>query len=473
MTELSELKEHANRLSQSPSKDQQELSQDYGDFFTVGQHYGSSRKQELRLVDNLAGGQWWVYRNGLWGMADKALRSIQRDFANRQPKLQLDLAELGFRSAAEAIHPHINKNREISWRRDGWQQIVDGMASIVSVTLPPSPKPYIIGVPNGALDLRSGKLLPDSPDHNLRGKTGGNWLGQESLPDCIQTVRQSLHRTFSPDTLNRFIELAAIGLSGHAQAINGCAAIAVWGNKRSGKGQAVNWLIQSLGHYAQGVESRWIAHKSGSGEIDSVSTDLLERDGRIVVLTELSGDTGISAAQMLSKTGAEFRSSRRPYGQTIEGVLRTQLWITCVRPPAYRESDTPGLRERLSILETLGNTWQAGNTGSQGDIIDALTTCILARLIQLQPALSSGTYIPPATPVDLMARMFQELDGLAAWIKAMESSVQDHISAQELLREGKAEVDWNLTATSLGWALRDRGWRRRRKGGKAFWSPPS
>lgn len=453
-------------------------TESYGDFYAIGQVYASGVHNELRFIPtdlpSKLGGTFWIYRDGVWRIMDANLRPLQQAIADGQPGLAYYLTEQGYHSAAQAIDPKAGR-KEIAWRREGWAQVVDGIIGVCQKPIAPAPAPHVIGVQGGMLDLTDAKLKPDSPLNNLRARMGGRWLGLDCLDEAKGMLTDRLRHTFAAETLERLLELAAVGLTGYSQRINRAAVCLIWGKSGSGKGYAQNLVACAAGEYGESVDAKWLSGR-GQSEIDSVSARILERDARMVFFTELAGNSDLSPGQILSKSGNEPRTVRAPYGQLIQGVLRTQLWAIFAAPPHYRESDAPGLRRRIQVMPTIGHDWDTGDTLDDPDAVDAMTTCILAALMDIRPAFAARSYAAPHTPKPLMDKLFVEFDSLRTWIdgRAADNPDRDPERAADLLLKGQREVDGNLTARSLGLALKAAGWIKRNAGRDRGieWTPP-
>ena len=193
----------------------------------------------------------------------------------------------------------------------------------------PQPQAHHLGTPGGVVDLRDGKIHPHAPSYGIRGVTVGTFQPEREREHLV-ALRERFDNVFAPHTLDAYLRLVALALTGRAQSHR--AVVLVFGPSGSGKWDACNVALNALGERGMGVAHDWLQSNQRT-EIDVTATEMLERQPAIVKVDEVGGDTRISASRLLSLTGNAPTSARRPHGPLVSGKPRFQLWTTAVDAP--------------------------------------------------------------------------------------------------------------------------------------------
>ena len=190
--------------------------------------------------------------------------------------------------------------------------------------------PYLIGVTNGVVDLRTGELLQGRPDLYItkrapvaytRGMTNMRW--QQFLDFATDGDKEF------QDWIQRAAGYSLTGLSRYD------ILFLVYGPAGSGKNTLVEAIVKCLGssQYAFPLDSSVLAMDGGS----SRSTDLYHwaemRGRRMVWVDELPDNERIKENSVKKLTGSSEISARSPGEKPFTFQSQAKLWITTNHRP--------------------------------------------------------------------------------------------------------------------------------------------
>ena len=191
---------------------------------------------------------WWAYLGNVWRpllpadprMLDLLARSRYRYADELEADGRRDLAAmLGAPSGYNSFPGQLKQGAHAD--------LMVGLRYACAGEIP-SPEPYYVGVPNGVVDLRTGKKHDHAPEYGIRALTAGEFSHDVEAHRAALAARFAL--VFDDENLGIFIKLAALSLTGLAQSYR--AIVLVVGVSGSGKGGAVNVLVRAFGGRAMG-----------------------------------------------------------------------------------------------------------------------------------------------------------------------------------------------------------------------------
>ena len=298
----------------------------------------------------------------------------------------------------------------------------------------PQPEPHHKATPSGVVDLRTGELLPHAPELSTRAVTLGDYRPDDTENHMAAlTKRFGNGKVFTPETLNSYLRLIALALTGLAQSYR--SIVMVVGESGSGKGDVSNVAQRALGSLGQAIAREWLAQKS-RGDIDATSTDLLEHQPALIRVDELGSDSDIAPSRLMSFTGNAPTSSRRPHGPVISGTITGQLWATAVQPPAIPRNS--GIERRLAVLPTLRKLEE-----SEKDEAGGFDPALMDAVVTLSMMYASEVYLegyePPQGDVSAKYAVLSDMDEIATWLEQQD----------DLHGVGVTEA-WTRAVTQLG-----------------------
>jgi putative DNA primase/helicase len=281
--------------------------------------------QALRYTPGLG---WFVWSNGFWKPdvedlniqeVSKKLGSLIASEVNRYTSTdeQNKVVQWGAQAKSEArlksAINNANSDPRIRVDVDKWDQ-----------------DPYMLGVTNGVVDLRTGELLQGRPDLYItkrapvaytRGMTNMRW--QQFLDFATDGDKEF------QDWIQRAAGYSLTGLSRYD------ILFLVYGPAGSGKNTLVEAIVKCLGsnQYAFPLDSSILALDGGS----SRSTDLYHwaemRGRRMVWVDELPDNERIKENSVKKLTGSSEISARSPGEKPFTFQSQAKLWITTNHRP--------------------------------------------------------------------------------------------------------------------------------------------
>ena len=182
----------------------------------------------------------------------------------------------------------------------------------------------------------------------------------------------------------------------------------LYGKSGAGKGMVKNLLHAAFGRYAATATLDMLERRQG--DIDAEMADLLERDPFLIACDELGG-TELKQRKFYALTGNTLWKARRPYGRTIERVLRA-LWLApTVNPPRLNAAD--GLERRSAVIG-FERKYDGGNPNEDFDE-DELAAAVTSAIVRTKAVFKEG-YKAPKGNMSRRQQLIAESDPAQAWI---------------------------------------------------------
>lgn len=212
--------------------------------------------------------------------------------------------------------------------------------------------PYLLGVPNGVVDLRTGRFnsevdpalkltlttsVPYDPDANCAA-----WLRHLR----VLTRQDTPINSDGDPELTRFLQvLVGLSLIGRQDAH---IVPFLYGAGRNGKGVFIDTVQRVLGDYADTLDqtvlfSRPDAHTTGLA-------DLQYR--RFVVADEVTGQQRINTALLKKLSGGGTIKARKMRQDNVTFKAEHTLWLVSNDRPNFGLDESTGLWDRILFIET-------------------------------------------------------------------------------------------------------------------------
>jgi len=172
--------------------------------------------------------------------------------------------------------------------------------------------PWLLGCPNGTIDLRTGSFRPGLPSDFIKTICPTKWegIGQEA-----PTWQAFLEQIFNGDKelieyVQRLFGYSLAGLTDeHVLPI-------LWGQGRNGKGTLLETLSHVLGKLAQPVQAEMLLDQGKVRSSAGPSADLMKLRGcRMVWASETDEGRKLNAGKVKWLTGGDSLSARAPFGE--------------------------------------------------------------------------------------------------------------------------------------------------------------
>lgn len=206
---------------------------------------------------------------------------------------------------------------------------------------------FLLGVANGAVDLRSGVLLPPDPKRRTTRVTSVDYDPSADCPLFKQTLLEVFNG--NAELVRFFVVLLGYCILGRP---NEDVIIIVWGMGANGKSTILNVVRRTLGRHAVTADASLFV-KSGFGAANSggARPDILALAGaRFVSVSEPEEGGELRESTIKSMTGGEAMPARALYSGSIIEVHPTWVaWMATNHKPIVKGSDY-GIWRRLVLV---------------------------------------------------------------------------------------------------------------------------
>ncbi len=199
--------------------------------------------------------------------------------------------------------------------------------------------PWLLNTPRGTVNLRTGKIGPNDPDHYLTKVTAAAPGG--SCPTWLEFLRRI---TGDDEELQSFLKrMAGYALTGVTLEH---ALFFLYGTGGNGKGTFLNTLIAIMGDYA--TVSTMDAFTAGLGDRHSTELAML-RGARLVSAQETEEGRRWAESRIKAMTGGDPITARFMYEDFFTYVPQFKLVIAGNHKPGLRNVDE-AIRRRFHLV---------------------------------------------------------------------------------------------------------------------------
>lgn len=208
-------------------------------------------------------------------------------------------------------------------------------------------EPRFVGVGNGVIDLKTGKLLPPDPDLRVTLTMGCDYVPDAKCP----LFEQTLHEVFSGDAdmVDFFWRTLGYTLMGVPKED---VMLIPFGNGSNGKSTVLNALRKVFGTYARSAEATsFVADGKNGGGAGGAREDLVRlRGARFVYVNEPEENGELREGAVKAMTGGDSITARGVYAKA--SVEITPTWVVYMptnHKPIVKGSDN-GIWRRLVLI---------------------------------------------------------------------------------------------------------------------------
>jgi len=303
--------------------------------------------------------KWYVWDRHHWkkDALDEALAAVD-EVVNVYRALALEKFE-GYIKVAEAgSYPRIEKEvvklifkkivalQSLQRKKNVLKLAASGQGSLGIEGHQWDSNPMLLGVENGVVDLRTGKLSPGKPEDYIRSYAPTEWKGNKEPPARWLFFLDQLFGK------NREIIAYVQRLLGYA--LRGDAIehifIICWGTGRNGKTTLFNIIASVLGLLASPVKSEIILWQGRNRSSAGADPDLMSLRGlRIAWCSEIEKGRSLSASRLKKLCGGDPIEARALYSEEITFKPSHTLFLLTNYKPKADASDY-ALWERIHLL---------------------------------------------------------------------------------------------------------------------------
>lgn len=395
---------------------------------------------------------WLVYRSPLWRLdRDGEVVRLAMEFARARQREALNITNAQERARvikftiqceskmaldrvvalARAIHP-------IADNGDDWDC-----------------DPWVIGTPNGVLDLKTGRLLAGDPDRKITLSVSVPFDDAALAPRWFQF----LDEIFEGDTdvisfVQRYCGYALTG------SVTEQVLALGYGSGSNGKSKFLAALSHVFGEYAQNVPFSTLELRGRS----SITNDIaILRGKRFITASETNDGTRLNEARLKMLTGGDAINARFLYSEGFTFRPTGKFFLAVNHKPVVHD-DSFGFWRRLLLVPFMRSFTGAAKDPNLEEKLLAEAPGILNWLVEGCLAWQTAGLAPPASVLQATERYREDSDPLADFLaecvdldpaaEARASAVQ---SAYQKWADGQGISKGDrLSTKALGQRLADR-----------------
>ena len=324
--------------------------------------------------------------------------------------------------------------------------------------------PWLLGVPNGVIDLQTGTLGEGHPDDRITMNTAVPFEPEAACPRWEQFV---LEITAGNTELAAYLQ-HSLGYSLTGRTTEQCLWL-FYGMGANGKGTLLNTFMWILGDYAYNMPFSTIElHQR-----PSIPNDVAALVGRrFVVASETNDGTRLNESRIKALTGCDPLTARFLHGEFFTFEPIAKYWLAVNHKPVVRD-DSHGFWRRIRLIPL---TQQFALNPSLADELRAEGPGILAWAVRGCLAWQEQGLNPPSSVFSATAEYEQESDPLSAFLdEACDLSDDAQIKAEEFYLH---YINWanrhhlsereRLSSTAFGRKMSERFSHAKTHGGKIY-----
>lgn len=203
--------------------------------------------------------------------------------------------------------------------------------------------PWILGVANGVIDLKTGKLLPNKREYLLTKRTATRFDPKARAPKWQAFIKQVIPDQDIRDFVQRFVGYAITGLATERM------FLILFGGGRNGKSVFLRTLQDMLGPYAVSTAPGLLMARQNEAHPTEVA-DLFNI--RLAVASEVAKGRVINEEQVKRLTGDDVLKARKMREDFWEFEPTFKLMIAANHKPQVRD-DSDSFWDRLALIPFL------------------------------------------------------------------------------------------------------------------------
>ena len=282
--------------------------------------------------------RWLIWEEHRWAPdSDGEVRRLAKKAARVRYRTALDIEDLDLRgkTASSAVR---SESRQ---RLDACLALARSEHPIADSGMTWDPDPYLLGVANGVVDLRTGMIRSGHPDDRLTMQVPVQYHVKAECPRW----QQFLHQVFQRDgELIGFVQRAlGYSLTG---SVREQVLFLCHGTGSNGKSVFLHMLRNVLGDYAMNIPFTVLELQ----QRPSLTNDLASMAGRrLVTSSETNESTRLNEARIKALTGGDPITARFLYSESFTYEPVAKFWLAVNHLPRVRD-DSYGFWRRVRVL---------------------------------------------------------------------------------------------------------------------------
>jgi len=399
-------------------------------WYELGTEYAKLYLSKTHIYHPIPGKSgWWGYIDRRWQPLDTNDNTMMDDIIANRYIAAGAFSQANRNDFAEILTDNKNFGRNKVNNSSFWAGLRHALAGDI-----PEPASNVFATDNWIVNLDTGQMFAHAPEHHVRSISKGRYL--PNIPDSQHwdVIHKRFDRVFSRNNQDEYIKLIALAITGMSQHYK--SVVFINGPEGSGKGGAVNVIVNALGDGAISVDNNWLTRHNQS-DIDATTADILISQPYAVGVDEIRSERNLVQNKLLSMSGNAPQRARRPHGQNLSGVLRCQLWTTCVEVPRFPANT--GIKRRMAVLPTLLKIADSDKSplGEHSqDLLDAIITLAIKNAADVY---KSG-YTPPEGDIEAKKSVISQMDELNDAIDGLDETIWEGRTVEELVEYLQKEL---------------------------------
>jgi putative DNA primase/helicase len=288
------------------------------------------------------------------GLKHKAMVEAQKGESDRHEKLESEIL-----NRIGKLHGRQRKENVLTLAAAG-----DGSLGIAGLGW--DADPWVIGCPNGVVDLKTGELRQGKPTDYIKTVAKAEWTGIDT--PCPAWERFLVEVFNGDNEIITYIQtLFGYGLIGdtplHIIPI-------LWGRGRNGKGTLLEIIKYILGPYAFKAEAEMLLDQKSAKAPNAHNSGILALQGkRIVWTSEVDEGRRFNAAKVKELVGGDTLSGRAAYGRDHKEFRPSHLLLLLTNTKPAANSADYALWQRIHLIE-FGISFVENPTGPKERPVD-------------------------------------------------------------------------------------------------------
>ncbi len=311
--------------------------------------------------------------------------------------------------------------------------------------------PFLLGVPNGVVDLRSGGLRPGAPEDRISMQTLTNYTPDAPCPLWEATVAGIFAKdgVARPDTVAYVQRALGYSITGDCREEIFFLCTGRLDNDeksgRNGKGTIINTVAKILGDYAGDLGFASLEYQRNGAGAGAASPDLAKLvHKRFVTASETNRGAYFNSARLKALTGRDAITARFLFREEFTFVPELKLWLSVNHPPKV-DDDSLGFWKRPHVVEFPNTFVDAANDKTLKDRLMSEAEGILAWLVRGAVAWAESGLNPPPE-VARAVETYQEQQG----------DLPEFVEARCVEEAGAKSSFDDLRAAYLSWCRDER-----------------
>ena len=282
--------------------------------------------------------RWLIWEEHRWAPdSDGEVRRLAKKAARVRYRTALDIEDLDLRGKTASSAAR-SESRQ---RLDACLALARSEHPIADSGMTWDPDPYLLGVANGVVDLRTGMIRSGHPDDRLTMQVPVQYDVKAECPRW----QQFLHQVFQRDgELIGFVQRAlGYSLTG---SVREQVLFLCYGTGSNGKSVFLDMLRNVLGDYGMNIPFTVLELQ----QRPSLTNDLASMAGRrLVTSSETNESTRLNEARIKALTGGDPITARFLYSESFTYEPVAKFWLAVNHLPRVRD-DSYGFWRRVRVL---------------------------------------------------------------------------------------------------------------------------